>query len=39
LTFPLFLVNLTSMRNSFYFGGGFAGWFYFSPVSWRVRLR
>jgi len=29
-----------SMQSgSFYFRNGFAGWFYFSPSSWRVRLR
>jgi hypothetical protein len=31
--------RISIMRNSFYFDGGFAGWFYFSPVSWRLRLR
>ena len=25
--------------GSFYFRNSFAGWFYFSPSSWRVRLR
>jgi hypothetical protein len=25
--------------GSSYFTNGFAGWFYFSPSSWRLRLR
>ena len=25
--------------GSLYFRNGFAGWFYFSPVCWRLRLR
>jgi hypothetical protein len=25
--------------GGYYFSGGVAGWFYFSPLCWRLRLR
>ena len=32
--------RIVTMRfGSFNFGNGFAGWYYFSPSGWRLRLR